>query len=349
MKRLSVSIIVVMITLLMVSNVAICSDKKQNKKNSNKQTQKDAQKQGQNVDSAEKTPNAAIVNGVTITKETFEREYSLIKKQLESMGNNIDSSKLAAFRDNILDNLIGAELLFQESAKQGIKVEDGLVDTQIKQMSSQFKTEEEFNAALKEVGLTKSIITAQVRRGLAIKLLIDKLYTNKIVIADKEQRDFYEQNPTYFKRPEQIKASHILLKTEPADNEKTKADKKAKLEVINARLKKGEDFATLAKDNSDCPSKTQGGDLGYFGRGQMAKPFEDAAFALKVGELSPIVETQFGYHIIKLAEKKPASTVPFDEVKEKIKEQLTRKKIQTEVALMIEKLKEKAKIEKVTL
>ncbi|MBF0472774.1 MAG: peptidylprolyl isomerase [Nitrospirae bacterium] len=215
-------------------------------------------------------------------------------------------------------------------------------------MTSQFKTEDEFLTALKQVGLTKPLIVAQVKRGLAIKLLIDKLYTNKIVIAEKEIKDFYDQNPNYFKRPEQVKASHILIKTDPTDDEKKKAEKKKKLEDIGARIKKGEDFATLAKDNSDDPSgKAQGGDLGYFGRGQMVKPFEDAAFSMKVGDVSPIVETQFGYHIIKVTDKKPASTVALDEVKERIKEQLLRKRIQTEVALLIEKLKEKAKIVKV--
>lgn len=334
MKRLSVFAAVIF-TILIFCNTAFCADKGTDKGAAPKQKSAGG--------------NAATVNGVAITKEEFDREFTLIKRQLESMGNNIDSAKLSAFKENVLDNLIGAELLFQESTKEGIKVDNAQVELQIKQMSSRFKTDEEFTAALKGVGLTKAIVTAQVKRGLAIKLLIDKLYTNKITATDKETKDFYDQNPNYFKRPEQVKASHILIKTDTGDDEKKKAEKKKKLEDIETRLKKGEDFATLAKEYSDDPSgKAQGGDLGYFGKGQMVKPFEDAAFSMKAGDISPIVETQFGYHIIKVTDKRAASTVPLEEVKDRIKEQLIRNKIRAEVTSLIGKLKEKAKIKKMS-
>jgi peptidyl-prolyl cis-trans isomerase C len=112
-------------------------------------------------------------------------------------------------------------------------------------------------------------------------------------------------------------------------------------------LQKGEDFASLAKEFSQCPSNAKGGDLGYFQRGQMVPPFEQVAFALKPGAVSDIVETKFGYHLIKVIDKKAETTIPYKDVKEKLEQNLKREKIQKEVTLYVEKLKEKAKVEKV--
>jgi len=107
----------------------------------------------------------------------------------------------------------------------------------------------------------------------------------------------------------------------------------------------GADFAKLAQDNSSCPSSKQGGDLGYFGKGQMVKPFEDAAFALKPGEISGVVETQFGYHIIKAVEKKAPSKVALEDVKPKIEESLKRRKVGEAVNNTLEEARKKSKIE----
>ena len=117
--------------------------------------------------------------------------------------------------------------------------------------------------------------------------------------------------------PEQVRASHILISTKPidpnADPNQAKAQAKDKAEELLKKVKDGADFAALAKENSDCPSNAQGGDLGLFPRGQMVKPFEDAAFALKVGEISDLVETQFGYHIIKVTEHQDPNQITFRE------------------------------------
>jgi len=141
-------------------------------------------------------------------------------------------------------------------------------------------------------------------------------------------------------------ASHILIKAEQdADKAKT-LEAKEKIEMIQKRVKKGDDFAALAKEFSEGPSAPKGGDLGYFGPGRMVKPFETAAFKMEPGEVSDIVKTRFGYHLIKVMDKKPAKQVTFEEVQDKLQQFLKQQKVQKEVEAYIKQLKESAKIER---
>ncbi len=154
------------------------------------------------------------------------------------------------------------------------------------------------------------------------------------------------RRPGLFKQPEQVRASHILIKVEPQADESQKAAARKKIQKIQQRLQKGEDFAALAEEFSQCPSSAKGGDLGYFRRGQMVKPFEEAAFALKPGEVSDVVETKFGYHLIKVIEKKSETTIAFEDIKDRLEQYLKQEKVQKEVSLYAQKLKEKAKVER---
>jgi len=141
-------------------------------------------------------------------------------------------------------------------------------------------------------------------------------------------------------------ASHILIKVDSKADASKKAEARKKIEKIQKKVKKGEDFAALAKEFSEGPSGAKGGDLGYFKRGQMVKPFEDVAFALKPVEVSDIVETRFGYHLIKVIDKKPEKVIAFAEVKDKLQQYIKRQKIQGQVNQYIEELKGKAKIDR---
>jgi peptidyl-prolyl cis-trans isomerase C len=169
-----------------------------------------------------------------------------------------------------------------------------------------------------------------------------------VVIPDREIRTFYDTHPNSFKKSEQVRASHILIKVDSQAEPSVKEEKKAKLRKIQKRLKGGEDFGVLAKEFSECPSNSKGGDLGYFGSGKMVKPFEDAAFKLKTGEVSDIVETQFGYHLIKVVDKKPASVMGYEDVKDKIGQYLKQEKTAKQLKGYIEELRKKAVIERVT-
>jgi peptidyl-prolyl cis-trans isomerase C len=176
--------------------------------------------------------------------------------------------------------------------------------------------------------------------------LIDKQLADKATVSDEEIKTYYNSNPESFKQPEQVKASHILIKVDPKADEAQRAQARKKIEEVQQRVKKGEDFAALAKEFSQCPSSAQGGDLGYFGRGQMAKPFEDAAFAMAPGEVSNIVETNFGFHIIKTVDKKSESVMAYEDVKEKLGQYLKQNKLKDQVKVYVGQLKEKAKVER---
>ncbi|MCK4727485.1 MAG: peptidyl-prolyl cis-trans isomerase [Desulfobacterales bacterium] len=181
---------------------------------------------------------------------------------------------------------------------------------------------------------------------MAIQKFIDNELVQKITVSDKEIKTYYDSNPDFFRQSEQVRASHILIKVHPQAEESQKAEARKALEKIQLKLKEGDDFSALAKESSQCPSSAKGGDLSYFKRGQMAKPFEDAAFALKPGEVSDIVETRFGYHLIKVVDKKPKSMIPYQDVKDRLGQYLKQEKARKEVSLYVEKLKQEAKIER---
>jgi len=179
-------------------------------------------------------------------------------------------------------------------------------------------------------------------------------------VSDDVVEKFYKENQDRFKKPESVRASHILIVPEALDAEKAKAmsdeeKKKAsdgqkqialkKAQEILARLKGGEDFAKLASENSSCPSKAKGGDLGTFARGNMVAEFEKSAFSLKSGEMSDIVETKFGYHIIKVSEKNNAETVSLKDAQGSIVEEMKNQKTSEVVKNLIEAEKQKKKVE----
>ena len=143
-----------------------------------------------------------------------------------------------------------------------------------------------------------------------------------------------------------MKASHILIKVDPKADESQRAEARKKLEAIEQRLKRGEDFSALAKGSSQCPSSAKGGDLGYFQRGQMVKLFEEVAFALKPGEVSGIVETKFGYHLIKVVDKKPETMMAFKDIKDRLAQQLKQREVLKELHQYVSELKKKAKVER---
>ena len=164
-------------------------------------------------------------------------------------------------------------------------------------------------------------------------------------VTEEDAREYYDSNADRFNTPERIRASHILVKVNEGDTEIVRQQKKEKIDGIHAQLVAGGDMAELARANSECPSSEKGGDLGFFGRNQMVKPFEDAAFALEVGEISPVVETNFGYHVITVTEKEEAGVTPFEDVKDSIIDYLAGMKKQDAMNTYMTSLRDAATIE----
>ncbi len=298
---------------------------------------------------AEKKPadkKIASVNGVAITQAELDREMDMQVDRLTRQGRQLTDQQKAQLEKDLLENIIEREILYQQSLKSGIQIKDQTVNDQLATIKKRFPDEQKFNDALKRMNLTEKEVKAQIKRGLAIRELIDEQVARKIVISDADTKAYYDAHPQMFKQPEQVKASHILIKVASDADDAKKAAARKKIEEIQQKLKNGGDFAALAKEYSEGPSGTRGGDLGFFRRGQMVKPFEEAAFALQPGQVSDVVTTRFGYHLIKVTEKKPAKTLAYAEVKDRIGERLKQQKIEKQAGQYIDGLKKDTKIEK---
>ncbi len=297
----------------------------------------------------EKKPDGskvAEINGVVISRDQFEKELNIHLDRVAKQGRQMSDAETATLKKNILEGLIEREVLYQESRKTGIEVKDQQVDQQLATIKQRFPSVAEFNNAVRKMNLTEAEVKLQIARGLAIRELIDKQVASKIVITDAECKDYYNDNPQLFNQPEQVKASHILIKVDAGADEAKKAESLQKIKDIQQKINDGGDFAELAKKHSEGPSNTRGGDLGYFRRGQMVKPFEETAFSMKANEVSDIVETRFGYHLIKVHDKKPAQKLAYAEVKDKLNQRIKQEKVEKEANQYINQLKGDADIKK---
>ncbi len=313
-------------------------------------------------DGAEAVVEEAADKGVAITddtvvasvddeKLTYGEAIKTIKRVLTAQGAPADQIDIVVKQyapqaiPELAERFVTSALLKAEAAKRGFSATAADVDEAISNMVSRLPGDMKIDDMLSRMGVTMEEARKELSDGLVINKLIDDV-TKGIEVAEDAVKKFYEENAKYFEQPEQVEASHILIKIDPADatNETAKAVAKAKAEGLRAQILAGTNFADLAAAHSDCPSSAQGGSLGYFGRGQMVKPFEEAAFTLGTNEVSEVVETQFGFHVIKVTGKKAASKTPIDEVRERIKEHLSGEQKSELFDKFVEELKGKAKI-----
>jgi peptidyl-prolyl cis-trans isomerase C len=283
------------------------------------------------------------VNGAVITRAEVDRTVKALVAQ-SRMTPTPDLMKQA--EEAALTQLTSSELLYQEASKVEIKDLDRLVTEKVAEGKAKFPSEAEFQKSFQASGLTMDQVRETVRKQLVINNFIETRF--KETVSDEETKKFYDQNvEKYFKKGERVKASHILVGVDKTATAEEKLKAKEKAEALLKRVQGGEDFAAIAKKESTCSSAARGGDLGIFGKGVMTPIFEKTAFALNKGELSSVVETPFGYHIIKLEDKLAAGTEKYEEVKEKIADFLKGEKIKKAIAQLVQELRSKAKIEKV--
>ena len=290
------------------------------------------------------TDVVVTVNGVAITRAELDRATQAILGQ-NRMPAPTDPEQKKKIEEAALNQIVAAEVLYQAAKKQDFPDLDKKVEAKFDEGKSKFPTKEDFEKALKENNITVQELKDLLRRDIIINNYIEKQISSKITITTEQAKKFYDENLDKFKKPESVKASHILIGVDPKATPEEKLKAKQKADDLLKQVKGGADFAEIAKKDSTCPSGKNGGDLGDFSRGQMVKPFEDAAFGLKQGEVSGVVETQFGYHIIKATGKTEGGATPFDQVKGKIEEYLKGTEVQKQVMAKVEELKKSAKIE----
>ena len=300
---------------------------------------------GVSAAAGEDNKEIATVNGTAITQDKLDGEMGRLKTMLMQRGHMPTEADLASLKKVAINSLVEQELLYQASQKKNIKIDDAVLNEQFEKLKGRFPDEKAFNDTLTKMNLTPEVLKEQLARSQYIQNYINQEFVEKVSVSDDDVKKFYDEHPDAFKQPETIKVSHILVSVDPKAEEKDKKEAKDKLEKMKKEIADGADFAELATKNSDCPSKEKGGDLGFISRDQVVEPFAKAAFALKTGDVSDIVETQYGYHLIKAFEHKDASVTPMAEVKDKIASYLKQETVKKELETSMEAMKNSSKIE----
>ncbi len=287
----------------------------------------------------EKNSAVAKVNGEVIVKEEFTRNLQLYRNSYEQQygkdvwDKDIEGKKLIdVVKEQVIEKMILDRLVLEQAAEQGIEVSREEIEEEIQSIKGYFEGEEKFLEFLNTQNLSEEKLKEQVKKDLIIYRYKEKIVED-VTVSEEDIKNYYDNNIKEFKE-DQVKASHILLDTEEDAQE------------VLEKIENGEDFSKLAEEYSVDPNaKSTKGDLGYFGYGQMVQPFEEAAFALEVGEVSDIVKTQFGYHIIKVFDKKIVDPTPFSEVKESIRSRLVYNAREMKYNEHLNKLREEADVE----
>ncbi len=296
-------------------------------------------------------PAAVIVrvNGEDITRGEI---MEVMNASLQQLAGRVPPQQLqqmqAQLYTNVQDQLITKKLMDAAIAAANIEVTEEDLNAAMEEIRASVPPGQDFEAALAANGTTLEKFTENIKEQLAGKKFLEGKTEGIEDATEAEAKEYYDANPDRFKKPESVSASHILIKFEEADTDETKAEKKAQLEKIRADiLAETITFEDAAKTNSACPSSAQGGSLGTFGKGQMVPEFELAAFTQEKDEIGDVVETSFGYHIIKVTDRQEEGIVEFDESKEQITTFLTRQKKQEAVTNFIKSLRDSATIEMV--
>jgi len=300
-------------------------------------------------------PVVVTIDGMNITESQVEAQ---IKPEFDRMAAKAGQLPPAfaeqykkQLRQAATERLVVEQLLDEEIKEANINVTEQEVTGKIEQIAARQQPPlslEELKMRAAASGKDFNELRQDIHRGLAYEKLFQAQWEGKIDVTESDANNYYSGNTKEFETPEQVKASHILIASDTSDTSidpnDAKAKARSKVEQLLAQLKDGADFAELAKANSTCPSASKGGDLGFFSKGDMVAPFEKAAFALEPGQFSDIVETKFGYHIIKVTDHKDAGTIAFEQAKDDIIDKLTKRK-KTEIAKeYIQSLKAKANI-----
>ena len=283
----------------------------------------------------------AIVNGQEISGEAVQFELDRLVRFYMSHGMSMDEVKqnLPKLEEKALDQAIGAKLLLDRAQELDIPLMAADIDAEVSKVVTQVGGPENYKKALDAQGITEVQFRKELEKGAKVNKLVEQACAGVADPTEDEVAAFFEAHKAEFVTPPQVLCQHILVKG-------TSAEAFEKIRAIRERIvKDGADFAEEAKKNSDCPSGQEGGSLGWFGRGMMVPEFDKAAFEMKKGEVSDIVTTQFGYHIIYKADEKGGTAQTLVDVHDQIKDLLRHESRGRAMDAFVAELREKASIE----
>ena len=290
------------------------------------------------------TPDlAARVNGEGITRARLQSSVDTTARL--GYGNMTQPDAYKRVQRQVLDQLIAQELLWQEAKRKGFVATPAEVDQAIAQLRQNYDNDVAYQLELERNGFTPETYREDLKRQMSVWHWAQETFTDAVTVSDEDIHEFYVANPNRFRQPEQVKARHVLINVATDADEATVEAARQAIEKILAEARAGADFAELARQHSEGPTAPRGGDLGIFSRGQMVKPFEDAAFALQPGEISDVVRTRFGFHVIKVEARRDAQIVSEAQAAPSIREYLGSEKLTDAVEQSLEELKQAGSIE----
>jgi peptidyl-prolyl cis-trans isomerase C len=250
------------------------------------------------------------------------------------------------YHEQLLDKLIDRVLIWREAVANNVTMDDSTTNAIIASFIESMGGDLMVNNFLEQMKLQRDELMSSLRKDLLIRKFLEEKFGSEIDIDEAKVKEYFDTNRDQFIMPDSVHARHILVRLMPNEAPAEKQQKREKIEGLLAQIKAGGDFAELAKNNSEDPSAIRGGDLGTFTRGAMVAPFDSAAFTLQKGGVSGVVETQYGFHIIKVEDKKQGIVLNFDEIKEDLKSRMWEFELASLIQNHLQEIKQVAKIER---
>lgn len=288
----------------------------------------------------------AKVNGQPITRAELDARLAKATRSAAGKAADLPAERRTALMWQLLDIMVTEKVMQQAVRDSGVKADETKVDELIARLKQESGSDAEFNKALERRGLTELELRDDVRFQMGLQQMVESKSAPTLSLDPNAAMAYYNEHPDFWKRGDSVEARHILVLVDAKATDTEKADKKKAIDAAYTRVTGGEDFGAVAREVSEDPgSKARGGELGSFTKGQMVPEFEQFAFSLKPGQVSPVFSTQYGYHFLQVTGVQPARTVPFEEVKERIERLLNGRKRQENGSKMVQEFRKAATIE----
>lgn len=288
----------------------------------------------------------ATVNEIPITRRDLRIETALLDAQLKQRNQMLSKSELSKLSRQLAENLIQRELLYQKAQQKNIEIRTRWVEKAFDEFKSKLRTTAAYERYLEQALVDETQFKALIRKGLIVRRLLRREVLRQIKVSEAEMQAFYRNNPEFFKRQEQIRIRQIMVASDPPGSVSKRGDALLRIQSIQNKLYSGGNFAALALEFSEDGSRSKGGDLGYMERGQIINTLADVAFSLEPGQVSDIVESRLGFHLIQMVDKIPSSQMAYRNTRTKIERTLRRNKENEAIDNYLAKLKRQSSIER---
>lgn len=287
-----------------------------------------------------------LVNETPITHRDLQIEMALLDAEMERRNRPLSKHQTAKISRKLVENLIQRELLHQKAQQKNIKIQERWIDKALADFKAKLKTKNGYKNYLQKATLNETQLKTRIEKGLIVRRLLRREVIRQIKVSEAEMQAFYRNNPEFFQRQEQMRIRQIMIGVDTSDGTSNRGDALVRIQAIQNKILGGANFAALALEYSEDNSKTIGGDLGYLEHDQFIKSLADAASTLKTGEVSEIVETRLGFHLIQLVDRIPSSQMAYRNARAKIERTIRRNKENAAAGAYLAALKRQAAIKR---